>query len=142
MSVDLEIGNIINVSFLIQFPMLNVFKFAIINTVLAHALNRDSTVSIATCYILDGSGIESWHGRIFCTHPCLPWGLSSLLYNGYWVIPGVKWLGCDINHSSQYSAEVKERVDLYLYSPSGPSWRVLGCTLPLLFTCTDFIAKP
>jgi hypothetical protein len=29
------------------------------------------------------------------------------------------------------SAEVKERVELYLYSPSGPSWPVLGRTLPL-----------
>jgi hypothetical protein len=29
------------------------------------------------------------------------------------------------------SAEVKEWVGLYLYSPSGPSWPVLGWTLPL-----------
>jgi len=29
------------------------------------------------------------------------------------------------------SLEVKERVELYLYSPSGPSWLVLGWTLPL-----------
>ena len=28
------------------------------------------------------------------------------------------------------SAEVKERVELYLYSPSGPSWPVIGLTLP------------
>jgi hypothetical protein len=28
-------------------------------------------------------------------------------------------------------AEVKERVKLYLYYPSGPSWPVLGCSLPL-----------
>jgi hypothetical protein len=27
------------------------------------------------------------------------------------------------------SAEVKERVELYLYSPSGPSWPILGWTL-------------
>jgi hypothetical protein len=27
-------------------------------------------------------------------------------------------------------AEVKERVELYLYSPSGPSWPVLGWNLP------------
>jgi hypothetical protein len=33
------------------------------------------------------------------------------------------------------SAEVKERVELYLYSPSGPSWPVLGRTLP--FNCRD-----
>ena len=30
------------------------------------------------------------------------------------------------------SAEVKERVQIYLYSPSGPSWPVLGWILPLL----------
>ena len=29
------------------------------------------------------------------------------------------------------SAEVKERVELYICSPSGPSWPVLGWTLPL-----------
>jgi hypothetical protein len=31
----------------------------------------------------------------------------------------------------QYSAEVKERVELYLYSTSGPSWPVIECTVPL-----------
>jgi hypothetical protein len=32
---------------------------------------------------------------------------------------------------------VKERVELYLYSPSGPSWSVLGRDLPFLpFTLT------
>jgi hypothetical protein len=29
------------------------------------------------------------------------------------------------------SAEVKEKVELYLYSPYGPSWPVVGWTLPL-----------
>ena len=32
------------------------------------------------------------------------------------------------------SAEVKQRVQLYLYSTSGPSWPVLGRNLPLPFT--------
>jgi hypothetical protein len=32
------------------------------------------------------------------------------------------------------SAEVKKRVELHLYSPSGPSWPVLGWTLPLWWT--------
>jgi hypothetical protein len=36
----------------------------------------------------------------------------------------------DINPPSS-SARVKERVELYLYSPSGPSWPVIGRTLPL-----------
>ena len=30
-------------------------------------------------------------------------------------------------------AEVKEGVEVYLYSPSGPSWHVLGRTLPLFY---------
>ena len=30
-----------------------------------------------------------------------------------------------------FSAEVKERVELYLCSSSGPSWKVIGRTLPL-----------
>jgi hypothetical protein len=33
------------------------------------------------------------------------------------------------NHPPPPSAEVKERVELYLYSPSGSSWLVLGRTL-------------
>ena len=33
------------------------------------------------------------------------------------------------NHPPLSSAEVKERVELYFYSPSGPSWLVLGRTL-------------
>jgi hypothetical protein len=52
-------------------------------------VGRDSSVGIATRYELDGPGIESrWGGEIFSTHPDRPWGLPSLLYNGYRVIPG------------------------------------------------------
>jgi len=40
--------------------------------------------------------------------------------------PGVKRPGRGVDHPSPSSAEVKERVELYLYSPSGPSWPVLG----------------
>jgi hypothetical protein len=31
--------------------------------------------------------------------------------------------GCDANHSPRSSGEVKEWVELYLYSPNTPSWR-------------------
>jgi len=34
-------------------------------------------------------------------------------------------------HQPPYSAEVKERVELYLYSTSGPLWPVISWTLPL-----------
>jgi hypothetical protein len=68
----------------------------------------------------------------FRSRPDLPWGPPSLLYNEYRVsFPGVKRPGRDVDLPPSYSAEVKERVELYLYSPSGPSWPVLGRTLPL-----------
>jgi hypothetical protein len=41
---------------------------------------------------------------------------------------GVKQPGRGINHPPPSSAEVKERVELYLYSSSGSSWPVLGRT--------------
>jgi len=31
-----------------------------------------------------------------------------------------------VDHPPPSSVEVKERVELYLYFPSGPSWTVLG----------------
>jgi hypothetical protein len=68
--------------------------------------------------------------RFFSTRPERPWGVLSLLYNGYRVsFPGVRRPGRGFDHPPS-SAEVKERVELYLYSPSGPSWPVLGRTLP------------
>jgi hypothetical protein len=55
---------------------------------------------------------------------------SSLLYIGYRVFPGGKAAG-----TWRWRPNiVKERVELYLYSPSGPSWPVLGWTLPSTVT--------
>jgi hypothetical protein len=70
-------------------------------------------------------------GEIFRTLPDRPWGPLNLLYNGYRVFPGGKvawtwrWL------PTPCSAEIKERLGLYLYSRSGPSWPVIGWPLPL-----------
>jgi hypothetical protein len=46
-------------------------------------LGRDGSVGIATRYWLDGPGVESWWDEIFHIRPDRPWGLTSLLYNGY-----------------------------------------------------------
>jgi hypothetical protein len=84
---------------------------------------------LATGWTVPGSnprGVE-----IFRTCPDGPWGLPSLLYNGYRVsFPGAKQTGRGANQPPPSSAEVKGRVELHLYSPSGPSWPVLGRTLP------------
>jgi len=40
------------------------------------------------------------------------------------------WPECGVDHPLPSSGEAKERVELYVYSPSGPSWPVLGRTLP------------
>jgi hypothetical protein len=54
---------------------------------------------------------------------------SYTMGTGYFL--GVKRPGRGVDHPPQSSAKVKERVQLYLYSPYGPSWPVLGWTLPL-----------
>jgi hypothetical protein len=86
---------------------------------------RDSVVGIATRYELGGAGIESRWVRDF-SHPSRPTlGPTQ---------PPVQWVkrpgrGADHPPPSMYRGH--ERVELYLYSPSGPSWPVIGRTLPL-----------
>jgi hypothetical protein len=74
-------------------------------------------------------------GKIFLTCPEWPWGPPSLLYDGYRVFPGGKAAGAWPWTSTTSRAQVKERVELYLYSPTGPSWHVLRWTL-LYYTIT------
>jgi hypothetical protein len=45
--------------------------------------------------------------------------------------PGVKRPECGVDHTPSSNAEVKERLDLHLYSPSRSSWPVIGRNLPL-----------
>jgi len=85
-----------------------------------------NTNAIAMAWTARGSNPR--RGEIFRTRTDLPWGPPSLLCNGYRVLPGGVKRRLP---STPSSAEVKERVELYLYSPSWPSWPVLGCSLPL-----------
>ena len=70
-------------------------------------------------------------GEILRTASDRPWDPLSLLYSGNCVsFPGVERPGRGVDHSTPSSAEVKERVELCLYSLSGPAWPVLGWPLP------------
>jgi hypothetical protein len=58
------------------------------------SVGRYNSVGIATRFGLKGPGIESWWGGdIFSSRQNRPWGLPSLLYNGYRVFPGGKVTG-------------------------------------------------
>ena len=97
-------------------------------------------------YGLDGPGIEYRWGRDF-QHPSSP-SLEPTQSPQQWVprlFPGGNATGAWRRPSTPYSAKVKERVELYLYSISGPSWSFLWWTVPLplpflylylSFTCT------
>ena len=90
-------------------------------------VGRESVVGIATHNGLDGPGIKSRWGRDF-PHPSRPalWFTQPPIHGHQVSFPGVKRLGCDVDHPPPSRVEVKERVELYLYSPSGPLWPVIG----------------
>jgi hypothetical protein len=85
-------------------------------------------VVIATRYGLDSPAIESqWGGQDFL-HPFQAVsGTNPASFTlGTGSFPRVKHPGHGVDHPPPFSAEVKERVELYFYSPSGPLWPVLG----------------
>jgi hypothetical protein len=51
--------------------------------------------------------------------------MSLITTMGTVEFPRVKGTGRGADHPLPSSAEVEERLELYLYSPSGPSWPVL-----------------
>jgi hypothetical protein len=99
----------------------------------------DSVVCIATRYALDGLGIESRWRRDFPqqsrpalgpTQPPAQWVL--VLFPRGKAARAWSW------PPTPSSFRVKERVKLYLYSPSGPSLPVLGRTLPINYLKSEY----
>jgi hypothetical protein len=104
-------------------------KFAYPNTIEKWA---GIAVSIATRYWLDSSGVESRCGARFSAPVQTRSGAHLATYiMDTGSFPGVKRPGHGDDHPLPSSAKVKEKVELYLYSTCGPSWPVIGWTLPL-----------
>jgi hypothetical protein len=89
-------------------------------------VSLDSSVGIATRYGMDGPGIESLWGARFSAPVETDSGAHPASYTiGTGSVRGVNRSRRGLDHPPSSSAEVKERVGLYLYSPSGYSWPVL-----------------
>jgi hypothetical protein len=83
-----------------------------------HKIGRDSSVGIAARYGLDGPV-----GTRFSVSVQTDPGVHPASYKmGTGYFPGVKRPGRGVDHPPQSSVDVKERVELYRYSTSGPSW--------------------
>ena len=96
---------------------------------------RDSSVGIATRYGLDGPGIESrWGARFSAPVQPGPGASPASCTMGTGSFPGVKRPGRGADHPPTSKCRGHERVGLYLYSPSGPSWPVIGRTFTFTFT--------
>jgi hypothetical protein len=100
------------------------------NAVISFPVASQSTevcAGIGTRYTLIGPGIESRWGARFSapvhTGPGVQPAFSTICTGS---CPGVKRPGRGVDHPPLFSAEVTEGIELYLYSPSGPSWPVLG----------------
>jgi len=88
------------------------------------------------CYVLQLLCNETEYviAERYIIRPDRPWGPPSLLYNGYRVsFPGVRRPRRGVNQPPLSSADVKEKVELYLYSSSGPSWSVQGWNFTFTF---------
>ena len=97
--------------------------------------DRDSSVGIATRYGLDGPGIESrWGPRFSAPGQTGPGAHPASYIMGTGSFPGVKRPGRGVDYPPPSNVEVEGRVELYIYSPSGPSWPVIGKSFTFTFT--------
>ena len=88
---------------------------------------RNSSVGIATRYGLDCPGIESqWRSKFSAPVQTCPGAHPACCTMGTGCFLGVKWPGRGVDHPPPSRAEVEGSVQLYIYSPFGPSWPVIA----------------
>jgi hypothetical protein len=85
-----------------------------------------SSVGIATGYGMDGPGIESrWRARFYAPVQTGPGAHPASCTMGTGSFPGVEsGRGVTLTPHPSLVPRSKKRVELYLYSPQGPSWPV------------------
>ena len=83
-----------------------------------------------------GLGIEScFGGRFSAPVQTGPEAHPASFAFGTGSFPRARWPSSVADHLLFSSSEVKERVEVYLYSASGFSWRVLGWYFPFTVVC-------
>jgi len=103
------------------------FQVQTFSTEPSQFVGQKSAVGIAISYGLGSTEIESqWGARFSAPVQTGPEAHPASYTMGTGSFPGVKRRGRDVDHPPLSNAEIKERVQLYLCSPSGPSWSVLG----------------
>ena len=105
-------------------------RYPYVNTVC-----RGSSIGIATRYGLDSPGIESrWGSRLSAPVQTCPGTHQASETMGTRSFPGVKRPRRGVDQSPPFCAEVKERVEIYLYS--FPLWAFVVCSrVTFTFTC-------
>ena len=101
---------------------------------------RDSSVGLVTRQRAGRSGDRiPVRARFYVTVQTGPGAHPASYTMGTGSFPGVKRPELGVDRPPASSAEVGGRVELYICSPSGPSWPVIGWALPLTLIQRSFL---
>jgi hypothetical protein len=106
-----------------------------------NAYGPGGSVGITTDYGLDGPGSNAGGGEILRPIQTGPGAHPASYTMGTGSFPGSKAAGAWRWLPTPSSPEVKERVQLYLYSPSGPPWPDVGWPLLLFMYAREHVKR-
>ena len=89
-----------------------------VSTRTLHAGVQHNAIGIVTCYVLDNLGFgRRWWRDFTLPSKLTPRSIQPRVIESQGSFMGIKLLGHVVNHLPPSSAEVKENVELYFYSP-------------------------